>query len=138
ARMIPAKDVGGDLYDCFKLDDDRVFFIVGDVCGKGVPASLFMAISKTLCKSLALRNGMHLDDLMRQANLEIARDNPEQLFVTAFSGILDLRNGELWYCNAGHESPLVIAPGDHPVELEGKGGPPLCIVENFDYKIQRH
>ena len=141
AKMQPAKMVGGDLYDCFMLDEHRMFFSVGDVCGKGVPASLFMVISKTLWKSVALRDDMHymnLGKLMRQANLEIARDNPEMLFVTAFVGLLDLRDGELIYCNAGHEKPLLLAPGCHPRELDGAGGPPVSIMEDYEYKTQRY
>lgn len=141
ARMQPAKMVGGDLYDCFMLDEHRMFFSVGDVCGKGVPASLFMVISKTLWKSVALRDDTHymnLGKLMRQANLEIARDNPEMLFVTAFVGLLDLRDGELIYCNAGHEKPLLLASGCRPKELDGTGGPPVSIMEDFEYKTQRY
>jgi len=141
ACMQPAKMVGGDLYDCFMLDEHRMFFSVGDVCGKGVPASLFMVISKTLWKSVALRDDMHymnLSKLMRQANLEISRDNTEMLFVTAFVGLLDLRDGELIYCNAGHEKPLILAPGCHPKELDGAGGPPVSIMEDYDYKTQRY
>jgi serine phosphatase RsbU (regulator of sigma subunit) len=141
ATMQPAKMVGGDLYDCFMLDEHRVFFSVGDVCGKGVPASLFMVISKTLWKSVALRDDTHymnLGKLMRQANLEISRDNPEMLFVTAFVGLLDLRDGELTYCNAGHEKPLLVAPGCHARELDGAGGPPVSIMEDYEYKTHRY
>lgn len=141
ARMEPAKMVGGDLYDCFMLDEHHALFSVGDVCGKGVPASLFMVISKTLWKSVALRGDMqymNLGKLMRQANLEISRDNPETLFVTAFVGLLDLRNGELTYCNAGHEKPLILAPRCHPRELDGAGGPPVSIMDDFDYKTHQY
>lgn len=141
AMMEPAKMVGGDLYDCFMLDEHRVLFSVGDVCGKGVPASLFMVISKTLCKSVALRNELHylhLGRLIQHANREIARDNPEMLFVTAFVGLLDLRNGELTYCNAGHEPPLIAAPGCHPHELDGASGPPICILEDCEYQTFRY
>jgi adenylate cyclase len=138
ARMEPARDVGGDLYDCFMLDADRVFFLVGDVCGKGIPASLFMATSKTLCKSVALRGGADLGALMRQANREIARDNSEMLFVTVFAGVLDLRSGELAYANAGHERPFVAAPGRAPASLDQEGGPPLGIVDSADYPIARY
>jgi CHASE2 domain-containing sensor protein len=141
ARMEPAKMVGGDLYDFFMLDEHRVFFSVGDVCGKGVPASLFMVISKTLCKSVALRDDLHymnLGKLMRHANQEISRDNPEMLFVTAFIGLLDLRSGELIYCNAGHEPPLLLAPGCRPKELEGAGGPPISIMDDYEYKTHKY
>jgi serine phosphatase RsbU (regulator of sigma subunit) len=100
-----------------------------------------MVISKTLWKSVALRGDMqymNLGKLMRQANLEISRDNPETLFVTAFVGLLDLRNGELTYCNAGHEKPLILAPRCHPRELDGAGGPPVSIMDDFDYKTHQY
>jgi serine phosphatase RsbU (regulator of sigma subunit)/CHASE2 domain-containing sensor protein len=138
ARMEPAKMVGGDLYDFFMLDEHRVFFILGDVCGKGVAASLFMVVSKILCKSVALRGDMNLAQLIRQANLEISSNNPEMLFVTAFAGLLDLRSGALVYCNAGHEKPLLIAPGCHPRELKGAGGPPIGVLDDFEYKIHSY
>jgi serine phosphatase RsbU (regulator of sigma subunit) len=99
-----------------------------------------MAISKTLCKSLAMRSeGTPLDpgELMRLANREISRDNPEMFFVTAFIGVLDLRTGEFAYCNAGHDRPLVFAPGSAPAELDGASGPPVCIVEGFEYVTHR-
>ena len=137
ARMEPAKMVGGDLYDFFMLDEHRLFFLLGDVCGKGVPASLFMVISKTLCKSIALRDdadNLDLGVMVRQANKEIARDNPEMLFVTAFVGVLDLRDGELTYCNAGHERPFIVSPGGQPVELSGASGPPISTADDFVYK----
>lgn len=141
AAMEPAKMVGGDLYDCFMLDEHHVFFSIGDVCGKGVPASLFMVISKTLCKSVALRDDRHylnLGELMYLANREISRDNPESLFVTAFVGVLDLRTGALTYCNAGHEKPVIIAHRCHPVELGEAGGPPISIIEEYEYKTHQY
>ena len=138
ATMEPAKMVGGDLYDFFMLDEHRVFFILGDVCGKGVPASLFMVVSKILCKSVALRSNMNLAQLLRQANIEISLNNPESLFVTAFAGILDLRSGALEYCNAGHEKPLLIAPRCKTKELEGAGGPPIGVLDDFEYKTHQY
>jgi serine phosphatase RsbU (regulator of sigma subunit) len=129
--------VGGDLYDFFRLDDDHIFFSLGDVCGKGVPASLFMVISKTLCKSVALRDGadfMQLGKLISQANKEIARDNPEMLFVTAFMGIINLTTGELIFCNAGHERPLLVAPKCKPRELSEASGPPISIMDDTEYE----
>jgi serine phosphatase RsbU (regulator of sigma subunit) len=140
AVMEPAKLVGGDLYDCFMLDQHRAFFAIGDVCGKGIPSSLFMAISKTLCKSLVLREDPAKVDpgaLMRQANMEISRDNPEMLFVTAFIAVLDLRTGELTYSNAGHDKPLVFSPGAEPTELAGSNGPPICFLAEYEYKTHR-
>jgi len=141
AKIEPAKMVGGDLYDCFMLDAHRLFFSVGDVCGKGIPASLFMVISKTLCKSVAMQDDMHdmeIGHLVSKANLEISRDNSEMLFVTAFIGILDLRTGVLTYCNAGHEKPLLAAAGCHPKELGGLSGPPISTWEDFAYKTHSY
>jgi serine phosphatase RsbU (regulator of sigma subunit) len=141
ALIEPAKSVGGDLYDFFKLDGDRLFFMVGDVAGKGLPASIFMAVSKALYKSTALRSqleqGADIGDVMRAANQEIARDNPEMLFVTVFAGILDLTNGELSYCNAGHDPPYMLHPQRAvPVRSEGESGPPLCVMEQYRYKSE--
>lgn len=136
ALIEPAKSVGGDLYDFFKLDGDRLFFMVGDVAGKGLPASIFMAVSKALYKSAALRmeQAAGIGEVMRAANAEIARDNPEMLFVTVFAGILDLRTGELNWCNAGHDSPFCLRPGQKiPARLEGNSGPPLCVIEAYAY-----
>jgi serine phosphatase RsbU (regulator of sigma subunit) len=141
ALIEPAKSVGGDLYDFFKLDGDRLFFMVGDVAGKGLPASIFMAVSKALYKSAALRmeHGADIGEVMRAANEEIARDNPEMLFVTVFAGILDLRSGELTWCNAGHDSPFCMRPGlKTPTRLEGESGPPLCVIDDYAYRPERY
>jgi adenylate cyclase len=141
ALIEPAKSVGGDLYDFFKLDGDRLFFMVGDVAGKGLPASIFMAVSKALYKSAALRmeRGADIGEVMRAANAEIARDNPEMLFVTVFAGILDLKSGDLNWCNAGHDSPFCLRPGQKiPTRLEGEAGPPLCVIEGYAYCPERY
>jgi serine phosphatase RsbU (regulator of sigma subunit) len=141
AIMEPAKMVGGDLYDFFMLDETHVFFSLGDVCGKGVPASLFMVISKTLCKSIALREDAdysQLGQIISQANKEIARDNPEMLFVTAFIGIINLETGEMTYCNAGHERPWLVAANNKPKELIEASGPPIAIMDDIDYKTFKY
>jgi len=140
ASMIPARDVGGDLYDFFRLDEDRVFFLIGDVAGKGLSASLFMAVSKALYKSIALRNpGAPIGELMRLADDEVSRDNREMLFVAAFAGLLDLRTGELAYCNAGHDNPYLLRPDvGQLLRLEEGGGPPLGVVEHFPYQGTVH
>lgn len=138
ASMEPAREVGGDLYDFFMLDADRLFFLVGDVSGKGLPASIFMAVSKALCKSAALRRGQRIDELLREANTEIARENPESLFVTVFAGVLDTRSGRLEYCNAGHEPPFVLTLDGEITRLEAGGGPPLCVLDGFSYFAAEH
>ncbi|HEX9182748.1 MAG TPA: CHASE2 domain-containing protein [Burkholderiales bacterium] len=136
AYLEPARTVGGDFYDCFMIDADRLFFIVADVSGKGLPASLFMALSKTLLKSAA-RRGDDVGALMMRANTEVSRENPESLFVTAFAGILDARSGSLEFCNAGHEPPFARRPGGALQRLEHRGGPPLCVIENYAYPVER-
>jgi adenylate cyclase len=135
AFLEPAKEVGGDLYDLFMLDDHRLFFVIGDVSGKGVPASLFMALSKALCKSAALRSDASVAQLMTTANIEISRENPAYMFVTAVAGIIDARTGEIEYCNAGHDSPLVVTSGKASISLDCDGGPPLCVIDDFDYPL---
>jgi serine phosphatase RsbU (regulator of sigma subunit) len=133
ASMEPAREVGGDLYDFFMLDPDRLFFLVGDVSGKGLPASIFMAVSKALCKSAALRRAQQVGTLLREAGAEIARENPESLFVTVFAGVLDARTGRMEYCCAGHEPPFIFAPGSKVTRFEAGNGPPLCVLEGFSY-----
>jgi serine phosphatase RsbU (regulator of sigma subunit) len=138
ASMEPAREVGGDLYDFFMLEDGRPFFLVGDVSGKGLPASIFMAVSKALCKSAALRRGQSIEELLREANAEIARENPESLFVTVFAGVLDAQTGRLEYCNAGHEPPFILTSDGRVVRLAEGGGPPLCVLEGFPYVRAEH
>jgi len=134
ATLSPARTVGGDFYDCFMVDEHRLFFIVADVSGKGLPASLFMALSKSLLKSIALRQSeADPGAMLTLANAEIGRDNPESLFVTAYAGVLDTRTGGLAFSNAGHEPALSLREGSPPEVLEHSGGPPLCVIEGFQY-----
>ncbi len=135
ALLVPAREVGGDLYDYFMLDGRRLFFLLGDVAGKGLSASIFMAVSKALYKSAMLRTpGAELGRIMSEANAEVSRDNPENLFVTVFAGILDLDSGVLDYCNAGHENPYLIDEGAaQPRRITDGDGPPLCALADFDY-----
>jgi len=134
AFLEPAREVGGDLYDFFALDHNRLFLLIGDVSGKGLPGSLFMAVSKALYKSAALRGAGRVDAVMREADGEISRDNTEGLFVTMLAGILDAQTGLLEYCNAGHEPPYLLPNGDRPLlRLMDGGGPPLCAVDRFPY-----
>jgi len=142
ALLAPAREVGGDLYDYFMLDDRRLFFLIGDVAGKGLSASIFMAVSKALVKSVTLRmplDGADADGgvgrILRAANAEVARDNAKSLFVTAFAAIVDLDRGELCYCNAGHDNPYLRPPGGAAMaRLEDGDGPPLCVVPDFPYE----
>jgi len=136
ALLEPARTVGGDFYDCFMRDEDHLVFLVADVSGKGLPAALFMASVKSHLKSAALRGG-DAGEVLRRAQAEIARENPEQLFVTAFAGVLDVSDGVLEYSSAGHEPPFSRKRGRSPERFDNPGGPPLCVVEDFRYETSR-
>ena len=136
ATLNPAIEVGGDMYDYFLLDADRLFLLLGDVAGKGLSASIFMAVSKALTKSAMLRDpAADIGAVMRVANREVSRDNAESLFVSVFAAILDLRSGKLDYCNAGHENPFVLGgAGSAWRRIADGDGPPLCAVADYDYR----
>ena len=121
------------------LDDSRLFLLIGDVSGKGLSASIFMAVSKALYKGLMSRApGADIGDIMSAANAEVSRDNAEMLFVTVFAAILDLDSGELSYCNAGHENPYRLRPGEPQLgRIVDGDGPPLCAMSDFDYRSAR-
>jgi serine phosphatase RsbU (regulator of sigma subunit) len=131
ATIAPAKEVGGDLYDFFFVDDNHLCFAVGDVSGKGVPASLFMAVTKTLFKATA-GNGGTPDEILARLNKEICRDNESCMFVTLFCGILDIRTGQVDYSNGGHNLPYYLRP-DGVSPLENAGGRALGLVERSPY-----
>ena len=109
ATLIPAKEVGGDLYD-FHIRDEKLFFCIGDVAGKGVPASLVMAVTRSLFRSLSAHEDMP-ENIVSQMNEAMAEMNESDMFVTLFVGVLDLTTGKLFFCNAGHEEPLLIGKG---------------------------
>ena len=137
AAIESARAVGGDLYDYFMLDTDHLFVIIGDVSGKGIPASLLMSITKALTKSIALRPGGDASQVLTRANIEVSRDNPESQFVTAFAAVLDLRSGALRYWTAGHDTPFHVNNGAAKQIDRSFAGPPLCVLEEFDYREQR-
>jgi CHASE2 domain-containing sensor protein len=136
-HLQPAITVGGDLYDFFETSPDRLFFSLGDVAGKGLRGCLFMAVSKSHCKSAALRRKDDVGAILTEANSEVSRENPESLFVTLFAGILALDTGVLDHCSAGHDAPYLLRPGKPPSRLPAVGGFPLCVVEDFTYEGAR-
>ena len=113
--LIPAKDVGGDLYDFF-LRDEKLFFCIGDVSGKGVPASLVMAVTRSLVRIVAARES-HPDRIISALNESMADMNESNMFVTMFMGVLDLPTGRFRYCNAGHNAPVLLSPGQGEVQM---------------------
>ena len=104
--MIAAKEVGGDFYDFYSLDENTVLFLAADVSGKGIPAAMFMMTAKTIIKDLA-ESGMAVNDIFTKANDKLCENNEADMFVTAWMGILDLQTGKLKYANAGHNPPLL-------------------------------
>ena len=107
AEMVPAKAVGGDLYDYFLIDDDHLALVIADVSGKGISAALFMVMTKQLLKSRTMREGADPVSVLTDVNAILMEDNPAHLFVTVFLGILTISNGTFIYANAGHEYPAI-------------------------------
>ena len=136
ATLVPAKEVGGDLYNFFFMDDDHLCFTVGDVSGKGVPASLFMAITQTLIKAKA-HSETSPDRILQGVNDSISQDNPSLMFVTLFLGILNIRTGELNYSNGGHNPPYILRLNGAIDPLETMNGMALGVIEGFSYQSRR-
>lgn len=135
AEMNAAKEVGGDFYDFFMIDNDRIGFVIGDVSGKGVPAAIFMAVSRTIIRATGLK-GMPADECMNYVNNLLCSESVSSMFVTVFYGILNTANGELEYVNAGHNPPYIInAFGLKSVELTR--GTVLGGIEHFNYKSKK-
>ncbi|MBR6868028.1 MAG: SpoIIE family protein phosphatase [Prevotella sp.] len=107
ASMTPAKDVGGDFYDFFRIDDNHIGLVIADVSGKGIPAAIFMAVSRTLTRATGIRGG-NPADCISYANKLLAAESVNCMFVTMFYGILDVNTGEVVYCNAGHNPPYIV------------------------------
>ncbi len=114
-QLTPAKAVGGDLYD-FYIRDRKLFFCIGDVSGKGIPASLVMAVTRALFRTISAHESMP-DRIVSQLSNTIAEDNEMNMFVTLFIGVLDLETGHMYYCNAGHDAPLLISRNGRRVGL---------------------
>lgn len=121
AEMHPARDIGGDFYDYFLIGDRQLVFTVADVSGKGIPAALFMAVSRTVLRSVAGHDDMAT--AMRDANRLLAAENEACMFVTVFYGVLDLANGVLRWCNAGHNPPYLSRANGGRESLRATGVP---------------
>ena len=135
--LLPAREVGGDLYDYF-IRDEKLFFCIGDVSGKGVPAAILMAVIHTWVRATSTHqsNPAHI---MRAINEAACEGNESNMFVTLFIGILDLPTGRFCYCNAGHDAPVILR--DESLEmrverLEVKANLPIGIFSNFNYEMQ--
>jgi sigma-B regulation protein RsbU (phosphoserine phosphatase) len=131
AQLVPAREVGGDFYDFFLVDEDHLCFGVGDVSGKGVPSALFMAVTKTLIKSRAT-NDFSPASILTHANDELAHHNDSCMFVTIFLAMLNVKTGRLTYCNAGHNPPYLMRDGV-PKRVDARHGPVVGAVDGMTY-----
>lgn len=133
--MLAAKEVGGDFYDFYRLEQNRVAFLVADVSGKGIPAAMFMMTAKTILKDLA-ESGLAVHEIFTRANEKLCQSNESGMFVTAWMGILDLDSGRLQYANAGHNPPLLLHQGEEFVYLKSRAGFVLAGMEGMQYRMQ--
>lgn len=132
AGMYPAKEVGGDLYDCFLLSPDKLAILIADVSGKGIPAALFMMVTKTFLKSKS--NLQDPSTILAEVNNALAEHNDNLMFVTVWLGIIELSTGKLTYANAGHNYPLLQQKAGKAIWLSEKSGPALGIIPSITYK----
>lgn len=129
AILLPAKSVGGDFYDAVLIAPKQLLIVIGDVTGKGVPAALYMALSKALSKSVLSRGAADLGAAMTQLNRELMAEADDEMGVTMLVGVLDCATGVLAMVNAGHENPIVVRAGGAAQVVPMRGGPPLCVLD---------
>jgi serine phosphatase RsbU (regulator of sigma subunit) len=135
--MVPAREVGGDLYDCFEVSPNVLCLAIGDVSGKGMPAALFMARTRSLLRASALQHAAATgappapSAVAAVLNEELCKNNPAGMFVTLFLGFLDIASGQLEFVNAGH--PLPYRLGDAVTEIAARPGPPLGVMPGIRY-----
>jgi sigma-B regulation protein RsbU (phosphoserine phosphatase) len=132
ATLVPAREVGGDFYDFYFLDDDHFCFVVGDVSGKGVPAALFMAVTQTMIKSRSA-DDYSSASIMTYINNELSKGNDASMFVTVFLGVCDMHTGEITYTNAGHNPPYIKRKDGSVTILDSRHGLVVGAMEDVDY-----
>ena len=132
-RVIPAKEVGGDFYDIYRLEDGQLGIVIADVSGKGIPAALFMMVCRTLLKGIAIGMASPAEALT-EANVLLHAENQASMFVTVFYGVFNPRTGSLTYANAGHEPPVLRRADGSTEALPFTGGVPLGIVDDMQFE----
>lgn len=135
ALIEPAKEVGGDFYDFFWIDNQRLCFVIGDVSGKGVPASLFMAVTKTLIKIRAM-GGLPPDRILTAVNDELSYENPSAMFATVFCAIMNTQTGELAYANGGHNPPYIVSADGRILPLAAPSAPMVGAMDGVVYRCE--
>ena len=133
ASMDPAKEVGGDFYDFFLIDEDHIALVMADVSGKGVPAALFMVIAKTLLKNTA-QSGISPKEVLSQVNTQLCENNEAEMFVTVWLGVMQISTGHMVCANAGHEYPAIRRVGGQYELLHDKHGFVLAGMEGSRYR----
>lgn len=133
--ILPAKEVGGDFYDFFKIDNDRLCVVVGDVSGKGVPASLFMMVSRIVLRTM-MKNLKSVVKTFNSTNYALAKRNKLNMFVTVWMGIIDLRSGHIEFASAGHNPPAVRHEDGSVEFIPSKSGLVIAAMENVQYRQQ--
>jgi serine phosphatase RsbU (regulator of sigma subunit) len=136
AETIPAREMGGDFYDFFPIDQERLGLVIADVSGKGVPAAIFMAVSRTMLKATAMQTPSPGECLYQVNNL-LCPDNDSTMFVTVFYAILNTRTGELEYSNAGHNLPYLLSSQGSVAMLDNPGGMALGVQQDTLYNVRR-
>ena len=132
AMLCPAKEVGGDFYD-FSLKDNQMYFAIGDVSGKGVPASLMMALTSVIMRFVA-GLGLPINTMLERINNSVCKANSHGMFVTLFVARIDLKTGHMEFCNAGHNSIVVIPPDENPYFLKAKPNLAIGLLGDFHYE----
>ena len=136
ASMHAAKDIGGDFYDFFRIDSDKIGFVIADVSGKGIPAAIFMAVSRTLIRATGIRGGSPAD-CMTYVNKLLADESVDCMFVTVFYGIYNLKTGEIVYCNAGHNPPYVLKQDGQTTALPVSKDPMVGAIGDLTFHEER-
>jgi sigma-B regulation protein RsbU (phosphoserine phosphatase) len=136
ATMLPAREVGGDFYDFFPIDAERLGVVIGDVSGKGVPAAIFMAMTRSMLKTTAMK-GLSPGECLHDVNVSLCHDNVRCMFVSVFYGVLNLRTKELEYCNGGHNLPCLLHQNGKVETLPKVGGIILGVMKEEQYSTEK-
>ncbi len=136
AKMTAAKEIGGDFYDFFWLDTEKtkLAFVIADVSGKGVPAALFMTVSRTLIRAHAYNHANSPGNCLTKVNNILQRDNSNMMFVTTFYGVLDIPSGQVSFCDAGHNHPFIVRKDGTVEPIRKTHGMALGVMEDIEYK----
>jgi len=131
--MIPAKDIGGDFYDFFQIDDERLGLVMADVSGKGIPAAIFMAVSRTMIRISGLQRDYTAADCLRVSNQMLCKESADNMFVTVFYAIYNVKTGEINYCNAGHNPPYILRKDGKLERLPNSETGMLGVFDFFEF-----